>query len=120
LKQTTWYVTPVKKYADLTVLNSLPEAQVNYRWKIEGRGLKRNLTIELTNNSPNIAFNLEIQVLKKMREQTVVPLFLDDNYFSLLPGDKRTVKGYFNFDDLEGDEVDLRIRGWNVKAYVNK
>jgi len=118
--QTTWYVTPVKKYADLTALNSLPEAQINYRWKVEGRGLKRNLTIELTNNSPYIAFNLEIQVLKKMREQTVVPLFLDDNYFSLLPGDKRTIKGYFNFDDLEGDEVDLRIRGWNVKAYVNK
>ncbi|HRD01736.1 MAG TPA: glycoside hydrolase family 2 TIM barrel-domain containing protein [Candidatus Saccharicenans sp.] len=118
--QTSWYVTPVKKYANLTALNSLPEAQVNYRWKVEGRGQRRNLVIELANNSPYVAFNLEIQVLKKMREQSVVPLFLDDNYFSLLPGDKRVIRGYFNFDDLEGDEVDLRIRGWNVRAYVNK
>lgn len=118
--QTVWYVTPVKKYADLTALNSLPEAKVNYRWKVEGRGAKRTLVIELANNSPYVAFNLEIQVLKKLREKSVVPLFLDDNYFSLLPGDKRVIKGYFNFDDLEGDEVDLRIRGWNVRAYANK
>ncbi|MDD8021134.1 MAG: glycoside hydrolase family 2 TIM barrel-domain containing protein [Acidobacteriota bacterium] len=118
--QTTWYVTPVKKYADLTALNSLPEAQLNYRWKVEGKGQKRNLVIELDNTSPYLAFNLEIQVLKKMREESVVPLFLDDNYFPLLPGDKRVIKGYFNFDDLEGDEIDLRIRGWNVRAYVKK
>lgn len=119
-EKTTWFVTPVKQYADLTQLNSLPEAQIKYRWKVEGKGPTKNLIIELDNPSPNLAFNLEIQVLKKLRQKSLLPLFLEDNYFSLLPGEKRIIKGYFFSDDLEGDEVEIRIKGWNVQAIEQK
>jgi exo-1,4-beta-D-glucosaminidase len=119
-EKTTWFVTPVKQYADLTQLNSLPEAQIKYRWKVEGKGPTKNLIIELDNLSPNLAFNLEIQVLKKLRQKSLLPLFLEDNYFSLLPGEKRIIKGYFFSDDLEGDEVEIRIKGWNVQAIEQK
>jgi len=109
-------VTPVKKYADLKALTGLPESQVRYRWKAEGKDLIRNLTIELHNPGPHLAFNLEIQVLKKLREKPVVPIFLEDNYISLLPGERRTVKGYFFAEDLEGDELEIRVKGWKVRA----
>lgn len=115
-QQTTWYVTPVKQYADFRALNKLPEAQVKFRWKAEGKDLIRNLMIELDNPGPNLAFNLEIRVLKKLRQKSVVPIFLEDNYISLLPGERRTVKGYFFGEDLEGDELEIRIKGWNVSA----
>ncbi|RFT15237.1 MAG: Beta-galactosidase/beta-glucuronidase [Candidatus Saccharicenans subterraneus] len=115
-EKTLWYVTPVKKYADLKALNNLPESQVRYRWKLEGKDLIKNLTIELHNPGPNLAFNLEIQVIKKLRQKSVVPIFLEDNYLSLLPGERRTVKGYFFGEDLEGDELEVRIKGWKVKA----
>ncbi|MDI6844669.1 MAG: glycoside hydrolase family 2 TIM barrel-domain containing protein [Candidatus Saccharicenans sp.] len=115
-EKTTWYVTPVKKYANLKLLNELPEAVVKYRWKAEGRGLTRNLTIEMENPGPHLAFNLEIQVLKKLRQKSVAPIFLEDNYISLLPGERRTVKGYFFSDDLEGDELEIIITGWKVRG----
>lgn len=115
-EKTTWYVTPVKKYASLKPLNELPEAVVKYRWKAEGRGLTRNLTIEMENPGPHLAFNLEIQVLKKLRQKSLAPIFLEDNYISLLPGERRTVKGYFFSDDLEGDELEIKITGWKVKG----
>lgn len=115
-EKTTWYVTPVKKYADLKALNNLPESQVRYRWRMEGKDLIRNLTIELHNPGPNLAFNLEIRVIKKLRQKSVVPIFLEDNYISLLPGERRTVKGYFFGEDLEGDELEVLIKGWKVKA----
>ena len=115
-EKTVWYVTPVKKYADLKALTSLPESQVRYRWKAEGKDLIRNLTVELHNPGPNLAFNLEIQVWKKLRQKLVVPVFLEDNYISLLPGEKRTVKGYVFGEDLEGDELEVRIKGWKVKS----
>lgn len=115
-EKTLWYVTPVKKYADLKALNNLPESQVRYRWKLEGKDLIRNLTIELQNPGPNLAFNLEIQVIKKLRQKSVVPIFLEDNYISLLPGERRMVKGYFFGEDLEGDELEVRIKGWKVKT----
>ncbi len=115
-EKTTWYVTPVKKYANLKPLNELPEAVVKYRWKAEGRGLTRNLTIEMENPGHHLAFNLEIQVLKKLRQKSVAPIFLEDNYISLLPGERRTVKGYFFSDDLEGDEMEIKITGWKVRG----
>jgi len=114
--QSTWFVTPVKRYANLKSLNLLPEAEVQYRWKVESKGLVKNLTIDLENVSNQLAFNLEIRVLKKLREKSLLPIFLDDNYFSLLPGEKRTVKGYFYEDDLEGDELEIKLNGWKVKA----
>lgn len=119
-ENTTWFVTPVKQYADLTALNSLPEAQVKYKWKIEGKGLTRNLTVELQNSSKNLAFGLEIQVLKKLRGRLLVPIFLEDNYFSLLPGEKRIIKANFSADDLEGDEPEIKISGWNIRAEEQK
>ncbi|MDI6849643.1 MAG: glycoside hydrolase family 2 TIM barrel-domain containing protein [Candidatus Saccharicenans sp.] len=115
-EKTVWYVTPVKKYADLKALTGLPESQVRYRWKAEGKDLIRNLTVELYNPGPHLAFNLEIQVLKKLRQKSVLPIFLEDNYLSLLPGERRTVKGYFFGQDLEGDELEVRIKGWKVKT----
>ncbi|MGB9906525.1 MAG: glycoside hydrolase family 2 protein [Candidatus Saccharicenans sp.] len=115
-ENTTWYVTPVKKYADLKALNNLPETQVRYRVKVEGKDLIRHLTIELENPTRQLAFNLEIQVLKKLRQKSVLPIFLEDNYFSLLPGERRTIKGYFFGEDLEGDELEIKVRGWKVKA----
>lgn len=114
--QTTWFVTPVKQYADFKALNSLPAAEVKYRWKVEYKGNITNVIIELDNPSPALAFNLEIQVLKKLRQKSIVPIFLEDNYLSLLPKEKRVIKGYFFTDDLEGDEVEVRVRGWNVQA----
>ncbi|MGB9893302.1 MAG: glycoside hydrolase family 2 TIM barrel-domain containing protein, partial [Candidatus Saccharicenans sp.] len=114
--QSNWYVTPVKQYADLKLLNSLPESEVQYRWKVEGKEPIKNLTIELENSSAQLAFNLEIKALKKLREQSLLPIFLEDNYFSLLPGEKRTIRGYFYTNDLEGDELEIRIQGWKVKS----
>jgi exo-1,4-beta-D-glucosaminidase len=120
VENTTWFVTPVRQYADLTALISLPEAQVGYRWKTEGKGITRNLIVELENPSKNLAFNLEIQVLKKLRQKSLLPIFLEDNYFSLLPGEKRIIKGNFLADDLEGDELEIKIKGWNVQAREQK
>ncbi|MBC7363906.1 MAG: glycoside hydrolase family 2 [Candidatus Aminicenantes bacterium] len=119
-EKTTWFVTPVKKYADLQMLNNLPQAKVNYRWKVESEYPVRRLTLELENVSPALAFNLEIKVFKRLRQNSVVPIFLDDNYLTLLPGEKRTVRGFFFEDDLEGDEVEIRLNGWNVKSEEKK
>jgi hypothetical protein len=59
-------------------------------------------------------------VLKKLRQKSILPIFLEDNYISLWPQEKRIIKGYFFTDDLEGDEVEVRVRGWNVQAIEGK
>ncbi|MGE5409751.1 MAG: hypothetical protein ACM3MI_02235, partial [Clostridiales bacterium] len=47
--------------------------------------------------------------------ENVLPIFWDDNYISLLPGEKRTVNGYYFTKDLEGSHPQIVVTGWNVK-----
>jgi exo-1,4-beta-D-glucosaminidase len=44
----------------------------------------------------------------------LVPIFWDDNYFSLLPGEEKTVVASFLKSDLNGQQPFLYIDGYNV------
>ncbi len=115
-EKSTWFVTPVKQYADLSLLRSLPAATVKYRTKISTKQEKNYITLELENSSPHLAFMVYIDVKQKRRQRAVAPIFLDDNYFTLLPGEKRTITGYFFTEDLEGDEPEIVLSGWNIQT----
>jgi hypothetical protein len=45
----------------------------------------------------------------------VLPVFWSDNYFSLLPKEKRVLKAEFNAEDLKGETPVLAIDGWNIE-----
>ena len=45
-----------------------------------------------------------------------VPIFWDDNYFSLLPGEKRQLSARFESPEDNGDNLMLAVDGWNVVA----
>lgn len=111
---TTWRVTPLKEFADLSALNSLTKVTLLHRSSFTvGRG-QHEVTVELTNPTSTLAFNVEVSVLKKAAGLSVLPIFWEDNYFSLLPGETRIIKGYFATADLEGDVPAVKISGWNI------
>ena len=45
---------------------------------------------------------------------TILPQYWEDNYFSLLPGERRTINGDLNKKDLRGEHPELNISGWNI------
>jgi exo-1,4-beta-D-glucosaminidase len=44
----------------------------------------------------------------------VLPIYLDDNYITLLPKETRRISGLFLTEDLLGEVPKIRIRGWNA------
>jgi exo-1,4-beta-D-glucosaminidase len=114
-EKTTWYVTPVKDFADLTALNGLQPVMLKARDRSSRDGLRTRVTLDLENPSPHLAFMIEIQVVRALSGETVLPVFLDDNYISLLPGEKRRISGYFFTEDLGGEQPKVRVTGWNVQ-----
>ena len=110
-----WYVTPVKDFADLTALQGLPAVSVKEKHSFKKDGLGRIITVELENPTPNLAFQVELNVHKAGTDDVVLPIFWDDNYVTLLPGEKRRVQGFFTLDDLGGAEPELKLRGWNLQ-----
>jgi len=116
----TWYVTPVKDYADLKALENLPPAMVKARAEFKARGALTRLTIDLENTGRTLAFQLEIQIYRAAKREPVLPIFLDDNYISLLPKEKRRITGYFLTEDLLGDKPELVLRGWNLEEKAGR
>jgi exo-1,4-beta-D-glucosaminidase len=50
----------------------------------------------------------------------LVPIFWEDNYFSLLPGEEKTVTATFDAADLHGKEPFLEVTGYNVNPAAVK
>jgi len=110
-----WYLTPVKEFADLTALQGLPPVSIREKHSFKKDGLGQIVTVELENPTPNLAFQVELNIYKGDSGDVVLPIFWEDNYVSLLPGEKRKVRGFFALEDLGGAEPELKIRGWNIK-----
>jgi exo-1,4-beta-D-glucosaminidase len=113
--KTNWYITPLKGYADFTLLNSLPGVELSVKHRFEGKAKERLVSVELYNPSDKIAFQVNLNLLKGEKGESLLPVFWDDNYFPLLPKERRVVKGYFEEKDLKGAKPVLNIEGWNVK-----
>jgi len=106
--------TPQKDFADLTGLNSLPPVQLELKWGVHHEGSQGSLTVTTKNTSNSIAFQVHFRITKGKGGDDLVPIFWDDNYFSLLPGEEKTVTATGNPDDLDGQEPYLELDGFNI------
>ena len=111
----TWYVTPIKDFADLTALNGLRYVTLKVKSNFSKDGPSTKVTMELENPSPDLALMVEIRVVRDVSGEVVLPIFLDDNYITLLPKETRKISGLFATEDLMGELPVVKVRGWNVK-----
>ncbi len=98
---------------DLTALNGLPPAPIEgdiHRHDAAGKCL---LDVTLSNPSKVVALMTHIQLRKQRSNQRVLPVFYDDNYVSLLPGESRTIKVEAALKDLGGENPLIVVDGWN-------
>ena len=106
--------TPQKDFADLTGLNSLPPVKLDLTFSTESQGSTGYASIKVANPSNSVAFQVHLRVTKGHGGEDLVPIFWDDNYFSLLPGEDKIVSVHAEVDDLEGAEPILELDGYNV------
>jgi exo-1,4-beta-D-glucosaminidase len=113
-KQDTVY-TPQKDFGDLTGLNSLPQVklQTTAASVSDSRAPRRLLAMNVTVKNPgaSIAFMVHLRLTKGKGGADVVPVFWEDNYFSLLPGEQRVVQ--VKYPD-PGQSAVLEVDGYNV------
>jgi exo-1,4-beta-D-glucosaminidase len=112
-RQDTVY-TPQAEFGDLTGLNSLPQVKLTASAGSEN-GVAQ---VSLSNPDSAIAFMVHLRVTRGKGGEDVTPIFWQDNYFSLLPGEHRTVTAKFDPAALQDKEAVLVLDGWNVNAVV--
>jgi exo-1,4-beta-D-glucosaminidase len=115
-KKDTVY-TPQKDFADLTGLNSLPlvklEATAKTQSVLTGPD-PRNIDLTIKNPSSSVAFMVHLRATKGPNGDDFVPVFWNDNYFSLLPGEEKKLSVSFTTYDPKIRFPSLFIDGYNV------
>ena len=115
-EKTEWFYTPLKEFADFTTLKELAPAEI----QVEEKWDKNRVVVVLKNPSPQTAFFIELRLVGNKSRRSIVPIFWDDNYVSLLPGESKEISGRFSPEDLRGENPVFEYSGWNVKSNITK
>lgn len=111
-----WVCTPYKSYADFTQLNNMPKVKVDASYTVvkqeNGDAL---VECALSNNSDKIAFFIELTLKDKTSGETILPVFWDENYISLLPSEQRVVKAKLQAKYIKGKEIEFSYTGINLE-----
>jgi exo-1,4-beta-D-glucosaminidase len=116
--------TPQKDFADLTQLNNLPKTKVAVTNMLHLNSRESGaigapvqwISFTVANNGNSVAFMVHPRLTRGKGGDDAVPVFWSDNYFSLLPGEKRTVTVEFERSSLAGATPELVVDGWNVES----
>jgi exo-1,4-beta-D-glucosaminidase len=114
-EKSTWYTTPTATYADFTALKQLPKVKLNVNSRSERRGEEALTHITLENPSKDLAFFVRLKVDKGKGGEEILPVLWQDNYVSLMPGEKREITATYHASELGAARPTVEVSGWNIE-----
>jgi mannosylglycoprotein endo-beta-mannosidase len=92
-------------------LNKMPKADLDIQVRQSEKG---KVEVTLSNPAKNpVAFFNRLSLVDPKTRKRVLPVFYDDNYVSVLPGQKKTV--IMDYGQTGSESPLVSIEGWNVK-----
>ena len=113
--KSTWYMTPTASYADFTPLAQLPKVKLNVSDRSEQKDENELTHITLENPSKNLAFFVRLKLDKGKGGDEILPVLWEDNYLSLLPGEKREITATYRASELGLAKPYVEVSGWNLR-----
>jgi exo-1,4-beta-D-glucosaminidase len=110
----SWYYRPTEQFADFTALNKLPPVDVTVSARSEQRGAETITRVTVENPGDSLAFFVRLKVNQGGGKE-ILPVIWDDNYFSLLPREKREITARYAANQLHGTAPVVELQGWNAK-----
>ena len=95
-------------------LSKLKQVQLKTRYKAYQEGDRHFIKAEIKNPSSTVAFFTQLQLLGQDKKP-VRPSFYTDNFFSLLPGESKTVIIETATDDMPSEPTFV-VKGWNIQS----
>jgi exo-1,4-beta-D-glucosaminidase len=109
--KTQWYYTPVSRHADLTMLATLPPATLGATLTTAGDG---RATVRVRNTGNALAFQVHLKLVNASTGDEYLPVYWDDNYFELLPGESREIA--VEYARAASGVPALVLDAWNVPS----
>lgn len=111
-----WLSTEPDVAADFSSLDNLAKVDLDVSCAVEKKGNTYFVYVDLKNPSSDLAFAVNPKIKKSGSGDLVLPIYWQDNYFSLLPGERQRVKVEFHAENTGAEGLSLVIDGWNVKT----
>jgi exo-1,4-beta-D-glucosaminidase len=113
--KSTWWMTPTESFADYSALAQLAKVKLKVTVRNERRGEDSIAHVTVENPSRSLAFFVRLKINKGDNGEEILPVIWEDNYISLLPGEKRELAATFRSSDLGTAKPIAQVSGWNVQ-----
>ena len=113
--KSNWWMTPTDSFADYTALAQLPKLKLKVTHRTERKGEQSITHVTVENPSKSLAFFVRLKVNKGARGEEILPVVWEDNYISLLPGEKRELTATYRASELGAAKAVVEVSGWNVE-----
>jgi len=118
-EKSNWVGSPLTQYTDFRGLNNLPKTDLKVS-VLQSAGEKENvISLEIENTSSTIAFFSQY-LLKDANGEIVYPVFWEDNYINILPGQKKVLRCSFDSKLINSKVSTLQVTGWNTEPQTIK
>ncbi len=98
----------------------MPKVQLNLAHHTERKGSGNSeeaiTHVIVENPSKSLAFFVRLKVNKGKGGDEILPVLWQDNYISLLPGEKRELTATYRAQELGTAHPSVEISGWNVAS----
>jgi exo-1,4-beta-D-glucosaminidase len=113
--KSNWWMTPTDSFADYTGLKQLPKIKVNVTSQTERKGADFITHVTVENPTKSLAFFVRLKINAGIHGEEILPVVWQDNYISLLPGEKRELTATYRASELATAKPEVEISGWNVE-----
>jgi exo-1,4-beta-D-glucosaminidase len=113
--KSNWYTTPTASFADYTALAQLPKVKLAVSSDTEHNAEEIVTRVTVENPSKSVAFFVRLKLDKGKGGEEILPVVWQDNYVSLLPGEKREITATYRASDLGAATPEVEVSGWNVQ-----
>jgi exo-1,4-beta-D-glucosaminidase len=104
-----WYYTPTVRHADLTALAQLPQTVLRASVEQTANGRAR---VSVENGGSALAFQVRLKLLDPATGEERLPVYWQDNYLALLPGERRAIE----VEHGGGGDAVIEASAWNAPA----
>jgi len=107
------YYTSVTSYEDLSMLNQLQRVHLKASASASIHPDGENVRVVVRNPSKSLALQIHLSIVDGKSNEEILPVLWDDNYFSLMPGELRSVIAHYS-SAVNAGQLRLEVDGWNI------
>jgi exo-1,4-beta-D-glucosaminidase len=84
-----WFYTPTRSHGDLKALSKLPPTHLSISARADAT---QGTVVTVENAGTSLAFQIHLKLVDGKSGEELLPVFWDDNYFALMPGERRDIR----------------------------